>query len=344
MPPISTGARILVTGANGFIAAQTCSTLTQRGHTVIGTVRSKSKGEYLKKVIGDKFDYVVVENIEKPDAFDNAVKSTNVDAVVHMASPVDTSSEDPAVVIGPAVSGTTGILKSALEHGPSVKRIVITSSVASLIVPKDGTYTFTESDWNTYSPSCVEQKGKNAGIHKYRASKVLAERAAWTFMEDNKDTVKFDLTTILPPLVFGPLIHQTTSLSKLNETSILFLKRVTNPPLQAHFPGVSGNLVDVRDVALAHALALESDKAGGERFIVSNGPFAWQQITDELYEAGITDIPIGVPGSWKAKPFEIIMDGSKASDVLGLKYRTIRETAVDGLNSLRERFGKEVKI
>ncbi len=58
-----------------------------------------------------------------------------------------------------------------------------------------------QSDWNTYSPTYVEQKGKNAGIHKYRASKVLAERAAWKFMEDNKDMVKFDLTTILPPLV-----------------------------------------------------------------------------------------------------------------------------------------------
>lgn len=151
-------------------------------------------------------------------------------------------------------------------------------------------------------------------------------------------------------------------MASLNEASALFLKRVTNPPIQAHLPGVSGNLADVRDVALAHALALESDKAGGERFIVSNGPFAWQQISqymlfglqklvltaqltaDELYEAGITDIPRGVPGSWKEKPFEVIMDGSKAENVLGLKYRTIRETALDGLNSLRERFGKDVRL
>jgi len=298
----------------------------------------------LKKVLGENFDYVVVENAEKPYALDNAVKTTNADAIVHMESPVDTCAEDPAAVIGPAISCATAILKSVLEHGPSVKRIIIASSVTSLIMPKDGPYTFTESDWNTHSPTYVEQKGKNAGIHKYRASKVLAEKAAWKFMEDNKDVVKFDLTTILPPLVFGPLIHQTSSLATLNEASALFLKRVTNPPIQAHLPGVSGNLVDVRDVALAHALALESDKAGGERFIVSNGPFAWQQITDELYEAGITDIPRGVPGSWKEKPFEVIMDGSKAENVLGLKYRTIRETALDGLNSLRERFGNDVRL
>ncbi len=65
MPPVSTGAKVLVTGANGFIAAQTCAALTQRGYHTIGTVGSKSKGEYLKKVLGDKFDYVVVVNIEK---------------------------------------------------------------------------------------------------------------------------------------------------------------------------------------------------------------------------------------------------------------------------------------
>ena len=34
--------------------------------------------------------------------------------------------------------------------------------------------------------------------------------------------------------------------------------------------------VDVRDLALAHRLALEKGEAGGERIIVSKGPFVWQ--------------------------------------------------------------------
>ena len=33
------------------------------------------------------------------------------------------------------------------------------------------------------------------------------------------------------------------------------------------------NWVDVRDVALAHVLAMEKAEAAGERFIVSNGTF-----------------------------------------------------------------------
>ena len=43
-------------------------------------------------------------------------------------------------------------------------------------------------------------------------------------------------------------------------------------------PPTNLNLVDVRDVALGHALALEHPEAGGERFILSNGPFLWAQL------------------------------------------------------------------
>ena len=34
--------------------------------------------------------------------------------------------------------------------------------------------------------------------------------------------------------------------------------------------------VDVRDVALGHVRTLEVPEAGGERFILSSGPFIWQ--------------------------------------------------------------------
>lgn len=35
----------------------------------------------------------------------------------------------------------------------------------------------------------------------YRASKALAEKAAWEFMENNKGELSFDLTAINPPWV-----------------------------------------------------------------------------------------------------------------------------------------------
>lgn len=42
--------------------------------------------------------------------------------------------------------------------------------------------------------------------------------------------------------------------------------------------GFSSNIVDVRDVAAAHVLALERPEAGGERFITSRGPFDFTEL------------------------------------------------------------------
>jgi len=40
----------------------------------------------------------------------------------------------------------------------------------------------------------------------FAATKVRAERAAWDFMEKNKDQISFDLITLLPPLVSTLLV------------------------------------------------------------------------------------------------------------------------------------------
>ena len=72
-------------------------------------------------------------------------------------------------------------ISSRRPTSPQLKRLVITSSVAAVIVPeptgdrhKNGApYTFTEEDWNTYSPGVIEKEGHEApGADKYRASKV----------------------------------------------------------------------------------------------------------------------------------------------------------------------------
>jgi len=44
MPVVQKGAKVLVTGANGFIAAATVKILVERGFNVIGAVRTASKG------------------------------------------------------------------------------------------------------------------------------------------------------------------------------------------------------------------------------------------------------------------------------------------------------------
>lgn len=66
MPAVAPPAKALVTGANGFVAVWVVRALLEEGYSVVGTVRSASKGEYLKRKFssfGDKFEVKVVENI-----------------------------------------------------------------------------------------------------------------------------------------------------------------------------------------------------------------------------------------------------------------------------------------
>ena len=45
----------------------------------------------------------------------------------------------------------------------------------------------------------------DGGMLAYRASKVMAERAAWEFVKEKQP--RFDIVTICPPLVIGMLQH-----------------------------------------------------------------------------------------------------------------------------------------
>lgn len=68
MSPVPAPAKALVTGANGYIAAWVVRTLLEQGYAVLGTVRTASKGEHLRKIFashGDKFEIAVVEDITK---------------------------------------------------------------------------------------------------------------------------------------------------------------------------------------------------------------------------------------------------------------------------------------
>lgn len=85
--------------------------------------------EYEGKVTG-----LVVPNIEAPGAYDEAVK--DVDGIIHSASPVVFTWDDPSEIIDPAINGATGILTSAKKFGVNVKRVVLTSS-SSAITSKD---------------------------------------------------------------------------------------------------------------------------------------------------------------------------------------------------------------
>jgi nucleoside-diphosphate-sugar epimerase len=68
MPAVNPGSKVLVSGANGYIAAWVVRVLLDRGFSVRGTVRSESKAAYLRQMFssyGGKHEVVVVDDITK---------------------------------------------------------------------------------------------------------------------------------------------------------------------------------------------------------------------------------------------------------------------------------------
>lgn len=71
-----------------------------------------------------------------------------------------------------------------------------------------------QTEWNEISPKLVEEQGRDSTPWSvYDASKALAERAAWDFVEREKPV--FDLTAILPTFNFGPYIHEVMCLNNI---------------------------------------------------------------------------------------------------------------------------------
>ena len=98
MPIVLAPAKVLVTGASGFIAAWVIKDLLDEGYSVRGTLRSLEKSTHYKAIFRSEVEAGRLEFTEVPDmsvtgAFDKAVRG--VDAVLHVASPVTVDVDDP---------------------------------------------------------------------------------------------------------------------------------------------------------------------------------------------------------------------------------------------------------
>ncbi|KAI5305625.1 hypothetical protein KEM56_003827 [Ascosphaera pollenicola] len=333
--------RVLLTGGSGFIAAHVLHTLLTRGHSVVTTVRSQEKADKIKSahanVPEERLSFAIVPDIAQLDAFDEAIKSDPpFEAVIHTASPFHFNSKDVQKdMLDPAINGTVGILKSIKKSAPSVKKVVITSSFAAILdTTKKIPHVFSEADWN---PVTLEQAIADP-VTGYIASKAFAEKAAWKFLEEEKPG--FELSTICPPMVFGPIVSYLNSFSALNTSN-----QLTGNIAAGNFAGKSlpptpfPEWVDVRDVALAHVLAMEKDEASGKRFFIINGLASHKDVaeviaknfpeykdrvpTGEGLEAGATK------GEWYGS------DNSRSKEVLGLEYTSLEKSVCDTVKSLK---------
>jgi len=250
---------VLVTGGSGFIGGWCVVELLKRGYTVRTTIRSLAKEPAARAAIaseidpGDRLTFFPAE-LTKDEGWDAAM--AGCDYVLHVASPLGADDpKDPQVLIVPARDGALRALKAATKAG--VKRVVMTSSVAAASPPENSPDGITDE--------IVWTDPDGAGVGAYPQSKVIAEKAAWDFMLEHGGTTT--LATVNPALVIGPV------LTKENLGSVQVVQRLMNGSMPGT-PRLGFNLVDVRDVAGLHILAMTAPEAAGQRFIAA-GDFYW---------------------------------------------------------------------
>jgi dihydroflavonol-4-reductase len=227
------------------------------------------------------------------------------------------------------------VLAAAAKAG--VRRVVLTSSMAAITDEPPQDHALTERDWN---------KKSALARNPYYYSKTQAEMAAWRFMEEAKPG--FDLVVINPFFVIGPSYTRA-----LNESN-----RMLASMTKGAFPGVldlTWGFVDVRDVARAHVLALETASAAG-RYICAGDKLTMRETVEALRaalpKAKLPSLPLdNFAGTWLVKLAsyaqppgvgsylrshigrKLAYDNSKIRRELGLSFRAARaaiaETAAD---------------
>ncbi|CAE6435073.1 unnamed protein product [Rhizoctonia solani] len=329
MPFIQAPAKILLTGANGYYAVHVVKDLLDRGYTVVGTVRSESKGEELVKLFPahtGKLSYAVVPNILKEGAFDQVIKEGNFDAVAHAASPVVVPGGTIEDFVKPAIDGTVGILDSIKAHGQTVKRVIITSSIVAVYTFQKG-IKHNETHWNDYIVKLVEEKGdKLPGLYLYVYSKTLAEKAVWKWWSENEKSVEWDLATINPSFMVGAPIHSVTSRDQLSSTNEVLSGLLAPHEDLSERPWA---VAHVRDAAIIHSALFEKqENVSRRRVIVAGSEPSWQDMYDAL--SSFSGVPRGNPGvNTTSDTGTPTFDTSFARELLGREFTGTKEMLVD---------------
>lgn len=261
---------VLISGVTGFVGMNCVLVLLENGYRVRGTVRSEPRAQALRETLSAHTKYIdnlefVNANLMDDAGWDSALQGCEY--VLHVASPFPSEEpkhEDDLII--PAREGTLHVLRAAQRHG--VKRVVLTSSVAAVAYGyTDKQRTFTEADWSNLD-------GK---IGAYQKSKTLAEKTAWEFVKQLPEDQHLELVVINPGLIFGPVLDAVPRTSTELHTRLL---NGTAPGLAR----IKFSIVDVRDVAQAHYLAMITPEAAGNRFLCVTESLWLEEIAEILRE------------------------------------------------------------
>jgi dihydroflavonol-4-reductase len=255
--------KAFVTGATGFLGSHVARVLAEQGADLRLLVRSTSN---LRNLEGIKAE-TATGDLRDPSSLEKGM--SGCDTVFHVAADYRLWVRDPAEMYRSNVAGTKAILDAASKHG--VRRVVYTSSVA--------TVGFTGNGHPADEDSPVSLADM---IGPYKRSKFMAEQLAMEAGGRGMHVVVVNPTT--------PIGEQDVKPTPTGRIVVDFLKR--------RFPAyveTGLNLVDVRECAVGHVVALEKGRPG-ERYILGGENLTLKQILDKLGEiSGLPSPKVKLP-------------------------------------------------
>lgn len=266
---------VCLTGGTGFIGSHIARFLLARGYDVRLLVRQGSERKINPALLGARNAKgrlgVRIYNLLD---LDSCLKGTaGAKYVIHCACPYRLEVEDPQVeLVEVAKVGTYNMLESCRYH-KEVCKLVVTSSVAA-ITDQPSSKIYDERVWNSRS---------SLKRNPYYFAKTCAEKFLWEELENNCPT-NLQVVAVIPSTVVGPSL-----VKGVNESN-----KIIAMLLKGQFPGVidmSWNFVDVRDVAVAHVLAMEHSGLSG-RLLCSHETVHMRDIISHLKGSGFGDFPL----------------------------------------------------
>jgi len=204
--------KVLVTGANGHIGANVCRELLQQGHEARAFVRKTADMHGLK---GLKIEIAYGDVM---DASSLNAAALGCDAIIHLAAVYKTIARTPEEIVAPAVEGSKNVFAAAKQAG--IKRIVYTSSIASIGFSESPDHMRSGDDWN--------EDAQNP----YYIAKTQSEKVAQQLSRE----FDIELIVLCPALVLGVYDYRITPSNQL-------IRDLVNGKGQTYRGGM--NLVDV---------------------------------------------------------------------------------------------------
>jgi dihydroflavonol-4-reductase len=241
--------KALVTGATGFVGAAVARALLRDQWQVRVLARRGSDRRNLKGL-----DVEVSEG-DLTDSNSLQRAAQGCDGLFHVAADYRLGARDPAQLYRTNVEGTRNVLNAA--HRSGVKRIVYTSSVATIGIPADGT------PGDERSANSLENM-----IGHYKRSKYLAEEVV-------REAAQGGLSVVIvsPSTPVGPGDVKPTPTGQV----VLDAAAGRMPA----YVDTGLNIVHVDDVAAGHLLAYERGRAG-ERYILGGQDMSLREILEVI--------------------------------------------------------------